>query len=436
MGSCPDAGTLLPADSRSAEQVPASALFRAEAIGDRARLGMGEILLNHPPTHWLWTLCAAALIAGVIAFVVLGEYTRKEHVSGQLVLSHQSVKQYAPSVGTIVERLVQDGAAIRQGDPLFRITVDRVIQGRGDVQAAILRGIESRRSDLLIEQQLLQRILSEEESTLRQRIASLREQLERLDGEIGSQQRRLGLNAENLARTRQLAAQEIVSAVELQDKEQEHLNLQGQLDALRRNRAALQQELGNGESDLRNAPLKARSQISALDRGVRELDQQAVDTESRRELVVVALTDGVVTGLLVDVGQQVSQSSPLLSILPRGATLEAQLNVPTRAIGFLQPGGQVLLRYQAFPYQKFGQHVGRIRSIARTTFSPTDLQLLGEAKEQYYRVLVTLAEQQVLAYGQRVPLHDGMQLEADLAVDTRRLYEWVLEPLYTLSGRY
>lgn len=299
-----------------------------------------------------------------------------------------------------------------------------------------MRGIESRRTSLLTEQQLLQRILSEDEATLRQRIDSLREQLGRLDGEIGSQTRRLALNAENLARSRQLAAQEIVSAVELQDKEQEHLNLQGQFDALRRSRMALQHELSSSESDLRNAPLKARNQVSVLDRSVRELDQQAVDTESRRELVVVALADGVVTGVLVDVGQQVSQSTPLLSILPTGATLEAQLNVPTRAVGFLLPGGQVMLRYQAFPYQKFGQYAGHIRSISRTTFSPSDLQLVGDAKEQYYRVLVTLEEQQVLAYGQRVPLHDGMQLEADLAVDTRRLYEWVLEPLYTLRGRY
>ena len=72
----------------------------------------------------------------------------------------------------------------------------------------------------------------------------------------------------------------------------------------------------------------------------------------------------------------------------------------------------------------------------QTCALPIYLQLVGDAKEQYYRVLVTLEEQQVLAYGQRVPLHDGMQLEADLAVDTRRLYEWVLEPLYTLRGRY
>ena len=160
-----------------------------------------------------------------------------------------------------------------------------------------------------------------------------------------------------------------------------------------------------------------------------------MDTESRRELVVVALTDGQVTGVLVNVGQQVSPTTPLLSILPKGATLQAQLYVPTRAIGFLQIGGTVALRYQAFPYQKFGQYSGRVASISGTTFSPSDLQLVGDSKEQFYRVLVSLDQQRIVAYGLPTRLHDGMQLEADLHVDTRKLYEWVLEPLYTLSGR-
>jgi membrane fusion protein len=147
------------------------------------------------------------------------------------------------------------------------------------------------------------------------------------------------------------------------------------------------------------------------------------------------LTDGQVTGVLADVGQQVSPTTPLLSILPAGAAFEAQLYVPTRAVGFLQIGGPVMLRYQAFPYQKFGQYRGHVRSISKTTFTPAELQLVGDAKEQFYRVHVQLDEQRVTAYGEPMRLHDGMQLEADLHVDTRKLYEWILEPLLTLTGR-
>jgi membrane fusion protein len=413
-----------------------SRLFRVEVLQARQRGDLGEIFLARQSSHWLWTFLCVVMGAVVILFLAFGEYTRKERVTGQLALSHQSIKQYAPAVGTVVQRYVEEGATILRGEPLYRIYVDRIIQDKGDAQAAILRQIDSRRTRLQSEQVLLQRILREDESTLRLRSNSQQQQIQQLDREIDSQSKRVALNSENVARARHLAEKDIISAVELQDKEQENLTLRAQLDALHRSRFALSQELAANEAELRNAPLKARNQLSAIERSINELEQQAVDTESRRELTIVALTDGTVTGVLSDVGHQVSPTTPLLSILPKGATLVAQLNVPTRAIGFLQSGGRVALRYQAFPYQKFGQYSGTIMSIARTTFSPSDLQLVGDAKEQFYRVLVSLEEQQVLAYGKRMPLHDGMQLEADLRVDTRRLYEWILEPLYSLSGKY
>jgi len=53
-----------------------------------------------------------------------------------------------------------------------------------------------------------------------------------------------------------------------------------------------------------------------------------------------------------------------------------------------------------------------------------------------YRITVELMRQTVTAYGEQVPLQPGMQLEADVTLETRRLYEWVLEPLYTITGKW
>jgi len=40
-----------------------------------------------------------------------------------------------------------------------------------------------------------------------------------------------------------------------------------------------------------------------------------------------------------------------------------------------------------------------------------------------------------MAYGQAEPLRAGMGVEADLLLDTRPLYQWLLEPIYSLRGR-
>ena len=55
--------------------------------------------------------------------------------------------------------------------------------------------------------------------------------------------------------------------------------------------------------------------------------------------------------------------------------------------------------------------------------------------EPLYRISVDLAAQTVTAYGKPVPLQAGMLLDADILQETRRLYEWVLEPLFSLSGK-
>jgi membrane fusion protein len=112
--------------------------------------------------------------------------------------------------------------------------------------------------------------------------------------------------------------------------------------------------------------------------------------------------------------------------------------VPSRAIGFIEPGDKVLLRYRAFPYQKFGHHTGRVARISRSALSPSDFgALIGNTPqgETFYRVTVKLARQSVMAFGKPEQLKPGMLLDADILGEKRRLIEWVLEPLYSVSGR-
>ena len=101
-------------------------------------------------------------------------------------------------------------------------------------------------------------------------------------------------------------------------------------------------------------------------------------------------------------------------------------------------GDRVLLRYQAYPYQKFGHQIGKVERITRSALSGADLGIpLGKAQpgESYYRVTVELAKQSVTAYGQQEQLKPGMGLDADILGEKRRLIEWIFEPLYSLRGK-
>ena len=77
----------------------------------------------------------------------------------------------------------------------------------------------------------------------------------------------------------------------------------------------------------------------------------------------VVTLSGTVSNRSVKIGQSVSAGQALLTLLPAGDRLEAELLVPSESIGFIAPGDRVLLRYDAYPYQRFGVHTGNIVRI-------------------------------------------------------------------------
>lgn len=112
-------------------------------------------------------------------------------------------------------------------------------------------------------------------------------------------------------------------------------------------------------------------------------------------------------------------------------------------MGFVQPGQPVWLRYAAYPYQKFGMARGEVAHVSPTPIAPQDLpagqaQALvsaAQANEPLYRIDVRLDREDIAAYGHDLPLRAGMALDADVTLEHRRIWEWLLEPLLATAKR-
>ena len=50
-------------------------------------------------------------------------------------------------------------------------------------------------------------------------------------------------------------------------------------------------------------------------------------------------------------------------------------------------------------------------------------------------VTISLEQQAIKAYGDWLPLQSGMTLQADIMLDKRPIYHWVLEPLFSITGQ-
>jgi membrane fusion protein len=139
---------------------------------------------------------------------------------------------------------------------------------------------------------------------------------------------------------------------------------------------------------------------------------------------------GTISFVLATPGQSVASGQPLAQLVPENAEVEAELLAPSAAAGFIRIGQRVHLRYRAYAYQKFGQQGGAVREISATAFAP------DARAEASYRIRVQLDQQYISAYGERRALQPGAAVDASVQLERRRLYEWLLDPLYSLRGHF
>ena len=125
----------------------------------------------------------------------------------------------------------------------------------------------------------------------------------------------------------------------------------------------------------------------------------------------------------------------MLHILPEGSELIAELLLPTRSAGFVQLGNKTRLRFDAFPYQRFGFIESEITRIDQTLISPNEIQLPISLREPVYRLRAKLNQQKMQAFGKEFDLKSGMLFEADIMLEKHSIIEWLFEPIYSLRGR-
>lgn len=415
-----------------------ASLFRGEALEARRPQLLGTIVLM--PSAWSrWTSLAALALAILICLLIAyGSHTRRSTVIGQLYPESGLIRVTSSQPGIVLEASVRDGDFVRRGDVLFVLSGDRMGPDAVDYQRGISLQIEARRRSLEADAQ--RTVLAERQETeqLNRRIVSLQLEPERTRQQQRQQQLRIGIAEDAVARYRDLHARGFVSRDELSVREGELAQLRGQLEGLQREALVVERELVAARRELDALKSRYAMQRGEIERAMLVARQEFTELESRRRIVVSASADGRVTLVMAEVGQSVDTSRPLAHIVPSDSALVARLYAPSRAAGFIRQGQDVLLRYDAFPYQKFGQQAGKVVAVSVAAASTAELNAVALrpewANEPLFIVTVQLPDQTIGGEG-HLPLHVGMRVEADLLHETRKLYEWILEPLYAARSR-
>ncbi|HHS1628293.1 TPA: HlyD family secretion protein [Neisseria meningitidis] len=416
-------------------------LFRPEVFQAKKNRWTGQIVLVRPFSLQFLTFFAVSLAAILVAFLIFGSYTNKTTVTGQLLPTTGVVRVYSQDMGVIAHQHVMNGDFVKKGDVLFTLSTSRN-DNNGSIQARLLAEAELKKS--LSEQEIImkKRVHAAEKTAQENTVHRFQNQMQHVRNQIIMQEKRIAISEKMLEKQRYLAKMDAISELEKNSYEIALLELKAGLAAYQREADNLAREITVQQSNLKNLPEQQATEISQLERAVSVYQQEILDYQQRNEQTIRATISGYVSSINTEIGQQVDTNKLLMSIVPKESELLANLYVPSRAIGFVKPNDKVILRYQACPYQKFGHAEGHVISIAQTALGAQEWTNLGniftqtaQVNEPVYLIKVKLDNQHIRIYGTEKKLQIGMILEADILHENKRLYEWILDPLYQVMGK-
>lgn len=389
---------------------------------------------------WRWIAYASsAIVMGAIGFGLLHEVELKQDVPCEIV-SPSEVKVQGPG-GLVAAVYVRPSVHVEAGAPLFRLQRDLSLTSDGQRRAAFdehMRDGQIRASVEQYGQRNAQLIAQRDASRLTE--ASRRSEIAALDEQIAQNRLQSGESERKLARLQSVADYVTADRIEQASADAHQTKIFVAQGIARR-----EQLLGE-IATLKGAQSELDAQLKEND-ARRERDTQDIQMrfeQSRQDVTISAPKAGVVTFSNLVPGRVIDASEVALVIATDSdRTLRAALRIPSRRRGFVQTGQIVRLKFDAFPYAKFGSYEARIDAISDTTVrspmsTPTGPSAASgrEADKATgdgdYMAWATLGGN-TFDYGrQRFAILPGMRATASIVVERRTIAEWVLAPLFRM----
>lgn len=398
---------------------------------------LGQAVLLQPVSMRLIAWSMLAFAACLMAFIFHAQYTKRVAASGLLAPDAGLLKVQSPQPGVIVERRVREGQQVAAGQVLYVVSSEVMFaqednRSRG-AAAETLGNLQSRQSLVQSDAEQASQVAARENAQARARVASMQGEIAQLDQSLAVQAERLASKQVQYERHEQAQAQGFLSPLALQLKRDELLEQQSRLHDMQRNRLGLVRELAEAQAAVDTAAGKLALARSGYQRQILDIEQDRVAQQTRGRVLVTAPQAGQVTAVLAEPGQRIDGQT-LLTIVPAGSQLEAQIFVPTHAIGFIREGDPVAIRLAAYPNEGYAKFEGRVLEVPNATLSKQEQADAPDAAgEARYRVRVGLPAQSIRVDGTLHKLRAGMAVDVRFPQERRTLAEWIFAPLYRLQ---
>ena len=410
-------------------------LFRKQALDHQREKLYGDIILTQPISYYVLGAFLLSITIIALFFLVTQSYARKEKVAGIIVPKQGMVSVFPPQAGILSDLRVTEGMYVTEDDQLFTVMVDQRANGGEYIGLKIIEELKVQEANLKKRLEFENERVETEIEAQEAESKRLKAEIERLKELINIQSETLKIEKNNYEKAKVMLEEEFISSMDVETFYRKYLDQKQQYQSLVMRMEEAVSSRTNIPLNVKVLKVNSKREIAGIESQISEIVKQQAQVEGQRELRFNAPISGRITSVVVNVGQKLNPSSPLFSIIPEGSCLQANLYLPTRSIGFMEDGQEVNISYEAFPYQKFGTYSGKISQIAKSVIMPGEPASGLSFKEPVYKVVAELEKQHIIAYGEEIVLKPGMMLSADVVLDKRTLFEWLLEPLYSLRGK-
>ena len=447
----------------------------ADALGDHSSEGIA--ILTAEPWRALHALVYTmiALVLTGLAWSFIGRADVIVTEQGALAPASELRRFYAPVDGELANLYVAEGQPVAKGDVLARLNARGAIEAASNAMQAQLKLENAERE---------WRQFPERKALLQQKAATLRQAME-LEEEQHQKRTALGTsklveeqkaqmaesrtNVEETRRARDAAQLEVekyervlagpggsgVSLLQVESKRnarlaaenayrmaqsrvneltarqsQELVQAQAQLESSGEQLKKLRLDYEAAANDLATAEEKLRLQLNTArveaDAAAR-VRFENIDKDNF--LQIVAPVSGVVTDLTsTQPGDKIQANTPLGGIAPSNSRSVVKVEIAENDRAFLREGLPVKLKFNAFPYQRYGVINGTLEYVSPAT------KPASQTKQPVYEARISLERDYYQVAETKYPLRYGMTAAVEIVVRQRRLIDLALDPFRQVGG--
>lgn len=418
-----------------------SDLFRQEATDHQRAKWAGKALLITGLPAWCFGFLSFLFIIAFLSFLIFGNYTRRINIYGEIITTPRSINVFSPQQGFISQRFVEVGDVVKKGQNLYQIDVSRVTD-TGKVSANTRLALENQLQH--VDSIILN--LQDNKHTTLENLRSQKKQYELAHMQskqlLDNAREGVAFAQGNMHSYKEYQQRGLITKDQLSVQTYSFYQQQSLFQNLYNQHIQESLQITNLDSDIVTRAADFDNQILQYQFQRNDLQRQLAEADASGALIVNAPVDGRIESLSVTPGQMVNSGDSLVQIIPSSAAIyQLILWLPNNSVPYVSVGDDINIRYDAFPYEKFGQFPGMIESIAyvpasiqeMSTYSSSPVhQSIGQTAS-YYKVTVSLDEMYISYHGKVLQLTNGMRAQSTLFLEKRPLYQWMFSPFYDMK---